>query len=423
MRLGWFTPWPPERYAAARRSRDAARALTAQGYRIDLVVEDGTADSLVGPDDAAIVPVSRARADTYDLAVYQIVNAPAGAFVWSRLEDRPGLALLHDTHGYAARSARAASEAAAFRSEFRWNQPEASPDVAELAVHHFSGAYTVMWPMLRAVAAHSRLIAVSAEAVANRLSQEWPETPVATIAPAIAASTGDAAAVRSRLGLPHDAVVFGTLGALDGAEAETRRLRPVLRAFASTARRVAGTRLLVAGDADRRLIDVPSDLTGRVLLAEAETGDQVAQLTAAVDVWIDLRWPDHEVVSDEWLAAIAAGRPTVTFDLSSGADRPMMDPRSWQAPAAHTPIGVAIDILDEDHSLRLALYRLACDTPLRERLGIAAREYWRDRHSTAHTTAAWIRAIDRAANLPPGPLMAGSRARPAARPAAESPSW
>jgi hypothetical protein len=42
---------------------------------------------------------------------------------------------------------------------------------------------------------------------------------------------------------------------------------------------------------------------------------------------------------------------------------------------------VAIDILDEDHSLRLAMRRLAADPALREALGTAARRYWSDEHS------------------------------------------
>ncbi|HEX6463196.1 MAG TPA: hypothetical protein VFZ98_02030, partial [Vicinamibacterales bacterium] len=42
---------------------------------------------------------------------------------------------------------------------------------------------------------------------------------------------------------------------------------------------------------------------------------------------------------------------------------------------------VAIDILDEDHSLRLAMRRLATDATLRARLGRAAREYWMREHS------------------------------------------
>ena len=45
------------------------------------------------------------------------------------------------------------------------------------------------------------------------------------------------------------------------------------------------------------------------------------------------------------------------------------------------PVCIAIDILDEDHSLRLAMRRLATDAALRERLGHAAREWWEREHT------------------------------------------
>ena len=45
------------------------------------------------------------------------------------------------------------------------------------------------------------------------------------------------------------------------------------------------------------------------------------------------------------------------------------------------PCAVAIDILDEDHSLRLAMRRLGSDALLRSALGRAAQEYWQGAHS------------------------------------------
>jgi hypothetical protein len=281
-----------------------------------------------------------------------------------------------------------------------------------------------MWPMLRGVIANSRLIGVTADAVAEGLHSQWPVTPIATIAPAAAAPAIHGRDARSLLGLPDDAVIFGTLGARDARDAAMRRLSPVLQAYASTARRIDGTCLVVAGDVDPRAMAVPPDLTRQVHLTGAQTEPQIAHVAAAVDVWIDLRWPDHEIISDEWLAAGAAGRPTVTFDLPFTADRPMLDPRSWQSPAGQSPIGVAIDILDEEHSLRLALYRLAHDAPLRQRLGEGARAYWRDRHTIAHMTAGWIRAIDRASNVRAPSSSAGRPAMPGASTATVGrPSW
>ena len=110
---------------------------------------------------------------------------------------------------------------------------------------------------------------------------------------------------------------------------------------------------------------------------------------AAADVCICLRWPTARETSASWLRAWPpASRPIVT-DLTHLVDVPTLDPRSWtllharadaasvdQPPTVADAVAVGIDILDEDHSLELAMRRLALDAPLRERLGRAARRYW-----------------------------------------------
>jgi hypothetical protein len=64
------------------------------------------------------------------------------------------------------------------------------------------------------------------------------------------------------------------------------------------------------------------------------------------------------------------------------ADIPALDPRSWTMPLASQhakAVAVSIDILDEDHSLGIAMRRLATDARLRETIGANARELWADR--------------------------------------------
>jgi hypothetical protein len=63
------------------------------------------------------------------------------------------------------------------------------------------------------------------------------------------------------------------------------------------------------------------------------------------------------------------------------------------------PIAVAIDILDEDHSLRLAMRRLATDADLRARLGHAAREYWTREHSVEGMSDDYESAFARCASF------------------------
>ena len=86
-------------------------------------------------------------------------------------------------------------------------------------------------------------------------------------------------------------------------------------------------------------------------------------------------------------------------DLAHLADVPSFDPRTWQPHGGRTsaePLCIAVDILDEDHSLGLAMRRLATQPALRERLGHAATEYWRREHAPEHMVEDYLALIDRA---------------------------
>jgi hypothetical protein len=60
---------------------------------------------------------------------------------------------------------------------------------------------------------------------------------------------------------------------------------------------------------------------------------------------------------------------------------------------------VAIDILDEDHSLRLAMRRLATDADLRASLGHGGQEYWQREHSLERMVEDYERAIQTACEV------------------------
>jgi hypothetical protein len=94
-----------------------------------------------------------------------------------------------------------------------------------------------------------------------------------------------------------------------------------------------------------------------------------------------------------------------TWRVNSPSDgrRPGSDVRTPDlGPRTSDPLCIAIDIVDEDHSLRLAMRRLAADAELRARLGRAAREYWRREHSVEGMTDDYERVMrDAAARTDP----------------------
>ena len=83
--------------------------------------------------------------------------------------------------------------------------------------------------------------------------------------------------------------------------------------------------------------------------------------------------------------------------LERGCD---MRPVPLEPKSESRAVAVGIDILDEEHSLRLALRRLGADTGLRLRLGAAARAYWESNHTVAAMAADYDRVIALVLELP-----------------------
>ncbi|MEO5895107.1 MAG: hypothetical protein ABIS06_05355, partial [Vicinamibacterales bacterium] len=67
---------------------------------------------------------------------------------------------------------------------------------------------------------------------------------------------------------------------------------------------------------------------------------------------------------------------------------------------AAEPVTIAVDILDEDHSLRLAMRRLASDAELRNKLSAAGRRYWQREHSQERMLDDYRRVIAGALETP-----------------------
>ena len=80
-----------------------------------------------------------------------------------------------------------------------------------------------------------------------------------------------------------------------------------------------------------------------------------------------------------------------------------------QAPA---PVAVGIDILDEQHSLTLALKRLVADPGLRQGLGAAARDWWLTHHTVGQMASRYERLLAEAATTAPAEVQLPGHLRP-----------
>lgn len=415
MRLAWFTPWPPQASGIAGRSVDATRALASRGMAIDVFVDRRAVPSASPapadpprPGDVRVQSahdfVWRHHRRQYDLVIYQLGNSTAHAFIWPYLLRYPGLAILHDAHLHHARGAAliGRESADAYRAALAFDHPDVSHDAAELAIAGLDGTYYYLWPMLRSIVLASRSVGVHSRAAVAPLQAEYPDDIIEYVA------LGDGRdrlpderarlALRQRLGLAGHAMLFGVFGGLTA----DKRVPEVLRALRALLPHYPHAHLLLAGAPDPHL-DVRSlihtlGLTSHVTVAPDLDDDRFDDAIAAVDVSLHLRWPTARATSGPWLRALAASKPTIVTDLAHQAHVPALSPQTWQPlPSASrdAPVTVAIDIVDEDHSLRLAMARLARDAQLRADLGAAARRYWEREHTVTRMTDDYVRLIER----------------------------
>jgi glycosyltransferase involved in cell wall biosynthesis len=414
MRLAWFTPLPPVRSGISAYSAELL-PLLASRHTIDVFVDrteprGSAADVAAGPAGQAPLPASdfvpRHTAAPYDLVVYQLGNATCHDYQWPYLTRFPGLVVLHDAglHHARARALLGRGRADDYRAEFRFNHPDAPPLMTEYAVAGLYGTPYYVWPMRRAVFAASRAVAVHSAVLASRLAAEFPATPVVHVPMGVAAHPPGRPA-------PHAGTTFVAIGLVT----PEKRIPEALRAFARVAARISDARLVLVGDpvdhydarADARALGADD----RVTITGYLPDEELASWLDAADVCLCLRWPTTGETSAAWLRCLAAAKPTIVTDLAHTIDVPSLDPRDWllagarpsSATEAARAVCVSIDLVDEVHSLELAMHRLAVDRPLAARLGRAALAHWRAHHTLEAMADGYERALATARASAPDP--------------------
>jgi glycosyltransferase involved in cell wall biosynthesis len=399
LRIAWFSPMPPVRSGIATYSADLVPRL-APSHAIDCYTAANAVDFLW-----------KARRDAYDLVIYQLGNAPCHDFMWGYLAFHPGLVVLHDArlHQARARDLLHQERFDDYRREFWYDHPDARRDFVGYAVAGLGGPIYYCWPMLRVVMRTARLVAVHNPRVAGDLRGEFPDAAVEAIhlgtAPLGSAAPGaDAAArghVRTMLGVPGEAVLFAVFGKITAE----KRIGAILRAFEAVAAERADVHLLLAGDASE-FPALGGELSASVHAARVHVSgyipDQaIGDYLAASDACLCLRWPTALETSASWVQCLAAARPTVISDLAHLVDIPTLDPRRRRGShASAEPVAMAVDLLDEDESLRLAMRALADEPRLRESLARAGHAYWSANHTLDVMAGDYERLIARAVARP-----------------------
>jgi len=419
-RLAWFTPLPPETSGVAIYNVELLPGLTS-AFEIDVFV-DARPDRFDAPGpDARVYSahdfVWKHFRRPYDLIVYQLGNAPCHDYMWAYLVRYPGLVVLHDgqLHHARARSLIAQGRADDYRDEFRFNHPDSSYAMPELGIAGLLGELTYFFPMRRLVIEVARLVVVHSQWLAKEILDEQTGAPLRVVEMGVRAPQVRAGArqrVRARHGIRENAVVFVAFGRVT----PEKRISQAIRALASIREAVPDIHLLLCGETvdyyDPLVEAAQLGVSGQVTATGWVSSEDVDDYLETADVCLCMRWPTSRETSAAWLRCLAAGRATVITDLAHTVDVSSLDPRTWTlqyAPAIRADAEavqieaacISIDVLDEEHSLKLAMRRLATDLRLRTALGGAARELWASRFTLDRMVAGYRETIEAALTMPP----------------------
>jgi len=331
MRLAWFRP---------RRPRRTDDAITA-----DVEAALATRHQVVRYDEVNAHDFVWQHARTpFDLTVHELADTPAHQFIWPYALRDPGILLLR---GRTLQESRADTLLRARRLDHLRDE------------RRFATTTLVRSPL-----AAARVTVVHDAALAEELRALDPGADIRLVPLGIAGTAGEPAAEApqafeaARTGQSGPALRAGIL----------RHDRVAVAERAAQRCRAAGTP-----------IDLIQESTGGALLPQ-------------VDAVLDMEWPPTGGLPATALRAMAAGLPVVMLETEATAACPALDSQTWQPrgfDVREQPIAITIEARDEEHSLMLALRRLATDGSLRARLGSAARAWISEHANVTAATLAW----------------------------------
>jgi glycosyltransferase involved in cell wall biosynthesis len=415
MRLAFLTPLPPAPTGIADYSADVI-GLLASRHEIDVFhdqeeVERDRLPRALGIHRAAEFPRRHAERP-YDLAVYQMGNGVAHAFLYPLLVRVPGLLVLHDLvlHHSRAKTFLESPEALAYardpssadlRERARTRIAEYEAEVAyvypaqsdRLALTHLSTTGDLLpyaYPLFRIPVEASRLTAVHNDFMAAAIREEVPGAGVACVALPVAPSPREPVVVanlRRRLGFEPTDLVVGCFGLMT----REKRVPTVARAVRRAAVAFPRLRLLLVGP----LPDAPDlrarleslGMAERTVVAGRVPRDDLATYMEAADIVVHLRYPTARETSAALLRVLAQGRPTVMADLE-------------HLDAVPEDAVLRLDVSDEEGETTRAILRLAGRPEERARLGRAGSRFAAREHSEERCLADYEAVVAAAARRP-----------------------
>jgi glycosyltransferase involved in cell wall biosynthesis len=428
MRVAWFSPLPPDRSGIAAYCAELLPQLASR-HQIEAFVDDGDRRrGVAGTDPVAGVLVRGAHdfpwrhaTEPFDACVFQLGNERCHDYIWPYMVRYPGLVVIHDGQLHQARAASLIerNHLDQYRAEFSYCHPRAPHALHEVVICGMADAIASMYydhPMVRIPVEAARVAAVHNRLMAEELSEKHPGATIVPIRQGVRDLTvGEAGRIdglRTRLGIPEQAVVFVAFG----RATPEKRLPAIVKALGQVV--TSGCRpdpwlLCVGATADYYDVRRDAEVNGvadRVVVTNYVPDGELGRYLALSDACLCLRWPTGRETSAAWLRCLAAGKPTVISGLAHLTDVPAIDPQSMAALAVgdppfedRDPIGFVVELTDEVHMLRLAMRRLTESRQLREQLGRAAKRYWSRHHTVEIMAQDYEALLERTRRSEPNP--------------------
>ena len=344
MRLAWFGP---DAAADAHPFDDTLGLIRALGAHHEIRTFSRT--------NAYDFPWTHFRAP-YDVCVFDLDNTTAHGFVWPYLLHYGGVLLLRTRtlHDSRARQLVHTGRLDDYVAEFGFNEGHA-PYPGRAGDYIRSNE----WAMLRAPLLAARLVVLPHQGVAEALQNEYPDVRI------------------RHAPLPVQDARWGGEEALEQADiafgiVSTDRVDVARRAVDHARRRGAAASLII---------------------------DSAERIVRSAEVVLVLQRPAFGKPRTLAVAAMSGAKPVVVLETDASADWPLLDPQTWQPRGRDrgAPVGVSLDLRDEEHSLMLSVRRLSDDAAFRNDLGEGGRAWWSAHATVEHAVEAWNDILNEAA--------------------------
>ena len=349
MRLAWFHP--RRETHVSERLDDTAALVAGLGAEHEIErFDEARAHDFIRQDFRA----------PFDLCVYELADTRQHAYVWPYLLHVPGVLRLRSLSLHES------------RTESLQLQHRERDRALELAFGD--------WDLVSVPVVASRMTVVSDAHAAARLQRAFPVAQLRTAPLGVGSDPGDGSLLGSD---PINTATQGVESSREGG------LTPVAGALDSSRYSLI-----------QRAVGRARDAGASLELIEGS----VESVLENADVLVANTWPPADELAVA-VAGMAAGRAVIVLETESTAGWPALDPQTWQPRgwSGQRPIVVSIDPRDEEHSLSLALRRLATDPALRDALGSAAHAWWRAHATFDRAIDAWRSILAEAVTVAPPP--------------------